>query len=76
MPTKKRKTDWPDTLYEYGISSIVTFLSGFLLYAAANWESAFDPHFYESGAYLGFLIAAVRAGVKPLAALVTSWLAK
>jgi hypothetical protein len=69
---KKRTRD--QVALEYLVSSLTTFASGALLFAAANYETVLSEGGVESAAVVGFALACVRAGLKPLAAKVIEWL--
>lgn len=58
------KTNW-FKIRHYLISSIITFLTGFVASFLLLIDK-FDLQSLETGAWIGFLFAAVRAGVKAL----------
>lgn len=59
----------------YGISSLITFLTGFVLALAAQIHTL-DVQSFENGAALALLITALRAGFKMLIEAIVKKLAQ
>lgn len=54
-------------------SAIDTFVAGFVLYAIGNYDVLLTPQGLETGVIVAFLLAGVRAGVKPLITVASKW---
>lgn len=67
----KKKKDLPS--FDHLVSAINTFVAGFVLFAVANYETLLQVDTLEKGAFIAFLLAGVRAGVKPLMTLCAKW---
>lgn len=67
----KKKT--PKTLNPHIKSAIDTFIAGFALYAVGNYDVLLTQKGVTVGVVIAFLLAGVRAGVKPLVTIVSNW---
>lgn len=63
------------TIKRYFISSLVTFLTGFLISIYPEIDS-FSMEALQSGAFWGATFIAARVGVKAVVELVITWLTK